>query len=204
MKIEHTDQVAEFIKSWYPFIVTGIIATYHSAKKVIAKRKLDTAELYRRRDIAISQIPEISTTLTEMKDLLTHLSEQVECVSQELRAVWNLTDVPMWRSDPTGKCTFATVSLAELAGCEAGDLLNMGWLTRIHPEDRNDVREEYMNALNEKRPYNQLYRFTNSSGLVHVHSRAIPTFTSKGQVSSYIGKVTVLEKDQYDHLIRES
>ena len=203
MKVEQTEQVAEFLKAWYPFVVAGVIAGYHSIRKAIAKRKVDTVELYKRRDLAINQIPEISTTLTEMKDLLTHLSEQVDCMSQELRAVWNLNDIPMWRSDPTGRCTFATASLAEIAGCEAGDLLNMGWLTCIHPEDRNDVREEYMNALAEKRPYNQLYRFNNHSGIVHVHSRAIPTITNKGQVSSYIGKVLVLEKDHYDRLSRD-
>lgn len=198
------NSVLDVVKDHLPYFLVGVGGAFRYSWITIQKRRRATEQLYTTRDLAIAEIPGLRKSIEELKDMIISLHDQIEGVQQEIRVMWSLTDTPMWRSLPTGECTFATPQLADLIGCDINDILHMGWLTYIHPDDRNLVRDEYVRALSEGRPYAQLFRYSSREcGVVHVLGKAVPTFNKEGKVTAYIGKATRISKEDYDRIRSE-
>jgi len=68
----------------------------------------------------------------------------------------------------------------------------------IHPEDRRSAREEYDNAVRERRIYDQEYRIVRPDGTVrHIHVVGHPVFSACRDLIEYIGTlVDVTERKQ--------
>ena len=70
---------------------------------------------------------------------------------------------------------------------------------RIHPEDRDRVREHRLEALRERRDYSLEFRIVRSDGSVrHLHAAGHPVFSESGELVEEVGThVDVTERKRY-------
>ena len=52
----------------------------------------------------------------------------------------------IYQSDAQGRCTYANAALCELFGMSEKELMGVGWLDRVHPEDRAQVEAARQHA----------------------------------------------------------
>ncbi|HYV32938.1 MAG TPA: PAS domain-containing protein, partial [Candidatus Binatia bacterium] len=60
-------------------------------------------------------------------------------------------------------------------------------LQRVHPKDRDRARQEHLNAMHERKDYDQEFRIVRSDGAVrHVHIVGHPVFSASGELIEYV------------------
>lgn len=185
-----------------PALIAGVgalaITTTKAALRSVVQRQTETRDLYRRRDEFIAKIPQILDRLEEITCGVESLVEAQHAAQQDIHAIASLTNEPVWQSTSEGQCLFATQALADLMGIEVLEMRGDGWLTGIHPDDRDRVAVEYRRACESGRVYQQHYRYLHPDGaVVHVSGRAVPIKTRNGQVVRYMGRVTVLDPAEW-------
>src|SRR5206468_12097634 len=79
-------------------------------------------------------------------------------------------------------------------------------LQRIHPEDRDRARQEHLNAMNDRKNYDQEFRIVRSDGAVrHVHIVGHPVFSASGELIEYVStQMDVTEHKLAEQAIRSS
>jgi PAS domain S-box-containing protein len=92
----------------------------------------------------------------------------------------------MWVTDAEGDCTFLSQTWYEFTG----QTEEAGWMSAIHPEDREAGLVPSAAARARREPYRLEYRLLHASGEYRrVLSIANPHFDSKGEFLGYIGSV---------------
>jgi PAS domain S-box-containing protein len=101
------------------------------------------------------------------------------------------TGLAFWESDSAGKVVFASAALGELIGTSTEDILGNGWVTNLHPEDREQVFAEWEAAVQQKRAFFSTYRFLHRDGQsVLVQGRSHPILDRNGGVLGHVGTLT--------------
>ena len=79
-------------------------------------------------------------------------------------------------------------------------------LQRIHPEDLDRARQEHLNAMQERKDYDQEFRIVQSDGAVrHVHIVGHPVFSAGGELIEYVSThMDVTEHKLAEQVIRSS
>jgi PAS domain S-box-containing protein len=91
-----------------------------------------------------------------------------------------------WVADAEGNCTFLSQTWYEFTGQTEEE----GWMSAIHPEDREAGLVPSAAARARREPYRLEYRLLHTSGEYRrVLSIATPHFDSKGEFLGYIGSV---------------
>ena len=76
--------------------------------------------------------------------------------------------VAIYQSDADGKCIFVNSVLCELFEISEKDALGLGWLERVHPEDRARVEAARPHAKSAIPIFNLDYRLLTSKGTIWV------------------------------------
>lgn len=77
------------------------------------------------------------------------------------------------------------------------------WLQRVHPDDRDSIRDEFQGALRQKRDFAVEFRITLPDGeLKHLHTIGHPTYDAAGELLEVVGTmidVTDRKRAQQEH-----
>ena len=100
-------------------------------------------------------------------------------------------DLPEWRA---------------ATGQSYEDIVDYGWLTAIHPEDRERCTELWRWALETKTPYESEHRLTMADGSVrHFSTRGVPVLEADGRIREWIGTSTdITERRQAEVVLRRA
>jgi len=87
-----------------------------------------------------------------------------------------------------------------------GPLSHLLMLERIHPEDRQQVVERYLKALNDKESYVLDHRMMcPGGGLKYIHTIIHPVFNDAGEISEFVGTtVDVTDQKRIEEALRRS
>nr|WP_302474509.1 GGDEF domain-containing phosphodiesterase [Roseococcus sp. MDT2-1-1] len=98
----------------------------------------------------------------------------------------------IWLTDPTGECIFVNHRWTEITGQDGEAAQGMGWLDRVHPEDRPAVERGFAEANAVKGHFRAEYRLLRREGeeVCWVLDTASPRFSAAGKYLGYIGAVT--------------
>jgi PAS domain S-box-containing protein len=66
--------------------------------------------------------------------------------------------VGIYQSDAQGRCVYVNAALCELFGMSEKDLIGLGWLDRVHPEDRAQVQAARQYAASAIPVFHMEYR----------------------------------------------
>jgi PAS domain S-box-containing protein len=123
-------------------------------------------------------------------------------IKTPLESLINAVPAGVFVTDEEGQCTFVNKTWSELTGLSFASALGSGWISAIHPEDREKVGRSWNEFVNDRTPFDLIYRFLLPEGQTNiVHGRAAKLLDSSGAVEGYIGSlqdITIQEK------IRES
>lgn len=97
--------------------------------------------------------------------------------------------VAIYQSDVQGRCVYVNAALCELFGLPEKDALGIGWLERVHPEDRERVAGARKFAVSPIPVFHIEYRI-----LVHGITRWVAAFSTAlmdgGNFTGRIGTIT--------------
>jgi PAS domain S-box-containing protein len=98
--------------------------------------------------------------------------------------------VMVWVTDSEGSCTFLSETWYEFTGQNEETGLGSGWLSAIHPEDREATLVPCAAAKARREGYRLEYRLLHASGEYRrVLVVATPRFSGQGEFLGYIGSV---------------
>lgn len=122
--------------------------------------------------------------ITERKqaELALKLSEE------HFRFVTNAAPVMLWLTGENHDTTFINRTWLEFTGQTVDELLGFGWLNKVHPEDRERVREEFIQLANCRETFELEYRLQRKDGVYcHMLDAGAPLVNENGEFTGYIG-----------------
>ncbi|HAA29306.1 MAG TPA: hypothetical protein DCE56_18410, partial [Cyanobacteria bacterium UBA8553] len=104
------------------------------------------------------------------------------------RSLVTATSQAVWRTDPTGYMVVDNSSWRELTGQSEDQLNGWGWLSAIHPEDREQTRRLWTQSLKTKTLYQNEQRVRTADGTYrYFWVRAVPVIDEKGDLREWVG-----------------
>jgi PAS domain S-box-containing protein len=100
---------------------------------------------------------------------------------------------------------FVSQQILEETGTTLGGIQNLGFLSFIHPDDRNRVKERHLLSVREKSAHEIAYRWAERDGNYRWrHSRSVPYFKEDGSVYKwYSTTIDIDDLCRSKELIRE-
>ncbi|WP_164104663.1 hybrid sensor histidine kinase/response regulator [Candidatus Laterigemmans baculatus] len=131
---------------------------------------------------------------------------QIQASEQRFRQMANTAPVVIWVTDVSGYCTFINEHWARLVGQSVEQALGFGWLERIHPEDRELAKSQFVAATERKSDLQLEYRFLDHANNYRwAIAAGRPRFNRDGTFDAYIGCVVdITEHRLLEERLRQS
>jgi len=138
---------------------------------------------------------ENAALFTQVRDLNAGLEARIlertaELARQEqlYRTLAQQAPEVVWNTDAQGDATFLNRAWYELVGGQQDEWLGQAWLTRVHPDDQEEVRRNWAVARETLQPYSGTRRVMAKDGSYHTMSyKAAPVLDEEGQVAFWVG-----------------
>ena len=109
---------------------------------------------------------------------------------ERFRTLTMASPLGIFLTDARGACTFVTPRMLELWGAQAEDLLGYGFLSHVHPDDRDRVRNTWRTAIRDGNELSTEYRVVRSDDAQRwVWERTAPHRDAAGVLSGFVGTV---------------
>jgi PAS domain S-box-containing protein len=126
----------------------------------------------------------LAVLVEEEKRAEETLSESEE----RFRLVANSAPVMIWMSAQDKLCTYFNQPWLNFTGRRLEAELGNGWTEGVHPEDRQECVDAYVQAVDRREPFTIEYRLRRHDGEYRwVLDSGIPRFGSDGSYAGYIG-----------------
>jgi PAS domain S-box-containing protein len=144
----------------------------------LASIAIDNARLF-------TQVRELNAGL---ESRIAERTEQLARQEQLYRTLAEQAPEVVWHTDARGAVTYLNRAWYELVGGEPADWLDQGWFSRVHPDDREEVRRNWARACRTLAPYVGTRRMLARDGAYHTMSyKAAPVVDANGRVTSWVG-----------------
>lgn len=123
---------------------------------------------------------------------------RVENGLHEMRAIrWAYEDVAgsrFFQADAKGEIIEASSGLCDLLGLDAKDVLGNGWIAAIRSDDRNRVWQEWQNAIQQRRRFDETFHIVCPDGsyparIIKVNAKALPVRDADSRLTGFVGAV---------------
>jgi PAS domain S-box-containing protein len=136
---------------------------------------------------------QIVLLIPEGRDLREAKRRELELKQSEQRFTSLATAAPVgiFRTDTEGNCLYVNKRWCEIAGLSAADAAGFGWISGIHPSDRELVSAEWNEAVQANRPFYLEYRFLNNQGqITWALGQSEAERNERGEIIGYVGTIT--------------
>ncbi len=136
---------------------------------------------------------QIVLLIPEGRDLREAKRRELELKQSEQRFTSLATAAPVgiFRTDTEGNCLYVNKRWCEIAGLSAADAAGFGWISGIHPSDRELVSVEWNEAVQANRPFYLEYRFLNNQGqITWALGQSEAERDERGEIIGYVGTIT--------------
>jgi len=100
----------------------------------------------------------------------------------------------IWTADAQGRSTYANQRACDYIGLPLEQLLDLDWLTVIHPDDVERVHRCWLESTQTGTLYETEYRIRRSDGVYRWHlERALPYRDEQGQILQWFGMSTDID-----------
>lgn len=96
--------------------------------------------------------------------------------------------IPLWISGPGGECIFANRAHLEFIGLSLGEALGNGWITRIHPDDREHCAARVQTQVADQKEFRDEARVLRHDGQYRwMLAHMAPRFNQSGECCGFVG-----------------
>lgn len=115
---------------------------------------------------------------------------------QQFRSLAESSPMGIFQNDAEGNCIYVNPQCAKLVGMTVEECLGYNWTPAVHPEDRERVIFDWMDAIKNKRQLYNEGRWLHKDGtIVSTLGIAVPLIDPDGELTGYIGSlVDITEK----------
>jgi PAS domain S-box-containing protein len=115
----------------------------------------------------------------------------------------------LWSAAPDGAIDYCNQRIADYIGLSGDELLGAGWLSAIHPNDRDALAKAWASAVSEGHPYQFEFRVQRAADGMYrwCMANAVPLRDQAGRISKWYGSVVDLhdwKQAQEDLRLREA
>ncbi|MBK5273349.1 MAG: PAS domain S-box protein, partial [Bacteroidia bacterium] len=120
------------------------------------------------------------------------------------RTLTSNAPVGIFQTDVNGKTSYVNETWLRYTGLEMNEALGEGWTAVVHPDDRNELIEEWNNKSKKGLKLSSEYRLINKKGNIRwVSGEAIPLFNNTRKITGYIGTLSdITERKKADEALR--
>jgi len=188
LHIEETQHRSDGQIRW---IDTSKIPLFDSDKQVIGVLGVstDTTEKKRQESHTVDNGKQIAyiavkEDITERERILVELHESNERYKQMLDSI----PLMIWESGVDGRCSYVNIYQMQFTGQNLETQSGDGWLSNIHPDDREQCVQQSEEAFRNRGPVVSTYRLRRFDGAyIRVLDRGNPRFSSTGQFLGFTG-----------------
>jgi PAS domain S-box-containing protein len=133
---------------------------------------------------------EIKGVLGAYMDITTHKQavEKLYRSNEQFRTLAEVAPVGIYLCDPDGHCQYANPAWCGMAGLSAAEARGKGWITGLHPEDRDRIFANWTQMVESHGQWGLEYRFQTPKGKVTwVFGLATPQYDDSGKIVQYVG-----------------
>ncbi len=118
------------------------------------------------------------------------VTEQLRLSEARFKSLAANAPVGIYETDAVGNCLFVNARWCWKAGLTPDEAAGTGWVTAVHPDDRDRVAAEWYVAAEAQTEFVSDYRFRTPDGRVTwLSGRAVGIRVEAGRVHGYIGTV---------------
>jgi PAS domain S-box-containing protein len=146
------------------------------------------------------------------RDLLMRVAAQVRLAAirregeLRFRALADTAPAMLWITDRNNECTYLSRGWREYTGQSDQEGLGSGWLSVVHPADRDRAGRIFSDAAKRQEPFAFDYRLLNADGKYRwAIDAGHPRYSGEGRFLGYIGSVMdVHERKLAEQSLREA
>jgi PAS domain S-box-containing protein len=134
------------------------------------------------------------------------IEEELRGSETRYQTLTEVSPVGIFRANAQGDCIYANGRTLRMAGLVSNEVLQQGWASALHPEDRQRVRTGWAAAVAAGVPYYSEHRFLRPDGsVVWVVCQAVAERDPGGRVSGFVGTlIDITERKRAEDLLRQS
>lgn len=210
---------------------TAIDVTERYLKQEAEQRAREKEEALEREQALNEELASTNEELSATNEELQETQEQLHLLNSELearvaarlnelaesekrfRTMAEGTDFFIAVADETGNAVYFNQAWSTLTGRLTKDLVKVGWIDLIHPDDRGKYVNMYLSALDSQQAFTAEFRILDKEGDYHwLLAQGPPRFNADGSFAGYITsyvditerKLAEIEKQNLNTLIEAS
>lgn len=90
--------------------------------------------------------------------------KKIEKSKEELKHFIDTVPAIIWITEKNGNSAYLNENWYRYTGQSREESAGFGWLNAVHPEDRGQVEETFINAVNQQKTYHKTYRLRTKTG----------------------------------------
>lgn len=137
----------------------------------------------------------LKDTINSIKKDINDHSKYILKIDEKYRILLNsiglgVKGIGFFETNSNGECVSLTPKYSELAGLAEEELLGFNWILAIHPEDKDQVLEEWNSCTKMKRVFRMRYRYLNrkSGKITNIECTATPIKVQE-EIVGFLGSV---------------
>ena len=135
----------------------------------------------------------IAQDITQRKQAEEALAES----KAYFEALVSICPVGVFQTDAQGRCLYVNSRWSQITGLSLEQARDDDWTQALHPDDRDEVFNEWQRSALEKRPFSLEYRFVNQEGQESWVLGQSVAMLSDNEVTGYIGTITDITESKY-------
>lgn len=102
-----------------------------------------------------------------------------------------ISPVGIFHTNTEGNTTYVNPTWCKISGLSEEMAIGSGWLSSVHPDDRDKILKKWNFAVKNRSDSNVEYRFLHPDGsIVDVIGHATPELDSENQLKGFVGTIT--------------
>jgi PAS domain S-box-containing protein len=151
------------------------------------------------------EVGRLGRALQEASEMLRNARAALQESETRFRTLATHAPVGIFHTDEHGRALFVNERWSEITGLSAEEAEGMGWTRVIHPEDRDWVLSDWVEAAKARMEFHEELRFQRPDGRTRwVVARAVGIRDEAGTIRAYLGTVTdITERKDLEREIEE-
>ena len=131
--------------------------------------------------------------ITRQKNILDELRES----ESKFRLLADSMPQLIWTGNASGELNYFNKAVYEFSGLSVTHVKEQGWLSIVHPDERDDNIKKWQHAVNTGSEFIFEHRFRNYKGEYRWQlSRALPQKNAEGKIQMWVGTSTDIDEQK--------